>query len=463
MNVAGRELTELTIERANDYYEKLLDLVDGAATMIPTVAYRIGQVPPRALPDHDDIVETLLYRADIGDQDRKKWAKKARKALRKGHEALAYTVVNPDELARQAEVDAEAHKIRVREEARRLVAEEAMEGDEPADDYADVAALIENGVQRRVPDAGGVRTDGLHLLYSAAVSGLVAPPEAGKTLIAIAMACDELAGGGRVLHIDADHNGAAATLSHYLAAVNVEHDTLTDRDRFRYVDVRSADHLRRVVAEAAEWEPTLVVVDSVGEIVPLFGGDSNSNDDYRRIHRETLLPLARLGAAVLVLDHVTKEEGRGGYAIGAGAKKAAMDGAYYGVASVEPFVPGVGGAAALTVLKDRHGGVRAASPAGKSPTAAVFRLDSRAGASSWEFHPGRSAEERSDEQAEADVEFVLSLDPFPTSRTKLQAALKASQGKGWRDERANAALTEARRRRENPTTFPIESTTNTKD
>lgn len=461
MNVAGRDLTELTLERARATYEALLDLVDGAASMIPTVAYRIGQVPPRVLPDHDEIVEALLYRADIGEQDRKKWSKKARKALRDGHDALAYTVVDPDELSRRAEIDAEAHKIRVREAARRIVAEEAMESDEPADDYADVAVLIENGVQRREPDAGGIRADGTRMAYSAAVNGLVGPPESGKTLVAIAQACDELARDGRVLHIDADHNGAEATISLYLAAVNVEHDTLTDRDRFRYVDVRSADHLRRVIAEAGEWEPTLVVIDSVGEIVPLFGGDSNSNDDYRRIHRETLLPLARLGAAVLVLDHVTKEEGRGGYAIGAGAKKAAIDGSYLAVAVMDPFVPGEGGAAALTILKDRHGGLRAASPAGKNPTAAVFRLDSRAGSSSWEFHPGRSVEERSDEQAEADVEFVLSLDPFPTSRTKLQAALKASQGKGWRDERANAALTEARRRRDALTTFP--TTTNTKD
>lgn len=458
MNVEGRDLTELTPERAADYYEKLLDLVDGVASMIPTVAYRIGQVPPRALPDHDDIVEALLYRADIGNQDRKKWAKKARRALRKGHDDLSYTVVNPDELAQQAEIDAEVHKLEVREAAKRQFAEQTVD-DEPADDYTDVAALIENGIDRPVPDAGGVRTDGVFLSYSAAVNGIVAPPESGKTLIAIAQACDELAKGGRVLHIDADHNGAEATVSLYLAAVSVEHDTLTDRDRFRYVDVRSAEHLRRVIAEAAEWEPTFVVVDSVGEIVPLFGGDSNSNDDYRRIHRETLLPLARLGAAVLVLDHVTKEEGRGGYAIGAGAKKAAIDGTYLAVAVMDPFVPGVGGSAALTILKDRHGGLRAASPAGKNPTAAVFRLDSRAGSSTWEFHPGRSAEERNDEQAEADVTFVLSLDPFPTSRTKLQAALKASQGKGWRDERANAALIEARRRRETPTTFPIEPTT----
>ncbi|MFS0794590.1 AAA family ATPase [Microbacterium sp. 1P10AE] len=401
-----------------------------------------------------EIVDLLVEHApEMEPKHEKKIRRRAKKAVEKVRDAdtRGFVRIAPDELAQREALDDKKAEIRLRRQAQREVeAEEAAQGDEPADDYADVAELIAKGVERRVPDAGGLRADGVRLAYSGAVNGLVGPPESGKTLVAIASACDTLKAGGSVLHVDSDHNGAEATISHYLAADGVEPDVLTDRARFRYVDVRSADHLRRVVAEAAEWSPSIVVVDSVGEIVPLFGGDSNSNDDYRRIHREILSPLADAGAAVLVLDHVTKEEGRGGYAIGAGAKKAAIDGSYLAVAPVEPFVPGVGGAAALTILKDRHGGLRAESPAGKSPTAAVFRLDSRSNVSTWEFHRGRSAEERDDEQAEADVEFVLGLDPFPTSRTKLQAALRAAQGKGWRDERANAALTAARARREAP-------------
>lgn len=344
-----------------------------------------------------------------------------------------------------------AHVLMARKRGLEIVAE--LEGsDDEGDDYADVAAAIEKGIERRVPDAGGVRNDSVRLAYSGAVNGLVGPPESGKTLVAIAQACDELKAGGRVLHVDADHNGLSATLAHYLAA-SIEPAVLGDRSRFRYVDVRSAEHVRRVVADAAEWLPTFAPVDSVGELVPLFGGDSNSNDDYRRIHREILTPLARLGAAVLVLDHVTKEESRGGYAIGAGAKKAAIDGTYLQVQSVEPFTPGVGGAAALKILKDRHGGLRAESPVGKSPTAAVFRLDSRSDVSTWEFWRGRDAEEGADEQAEADVAYVLALEPFPTSRAKLQAALKSAQGAGWGNDRAHAALEAARSRRNDSSPF----------
>jgi len=416
------------------------------------IAERVGANVAPSVVAREDVVHALRKHGGKLKELAEAWDRGRR-------DGTARLLASADEAAtRQSAVNERLETLRIYDEAAEARAAEKMGREDEGDDYADVAALIEAGVERRVPDAGGVRSDGARLSYRGAVNGLVGPPESGKTLVAIAQACDDMKAGARVLHIDADHNGAEATISHYLAADGIEADTLSDRESFRYVDVRSADHLRRIVAAAAEWRPTLVVVDSVGEIVPLFGGDSNSNDDYRRIHREVLSPLADLGAAVLVLDHVTKEEGRGGYAIGAGAKKAAIDGSYLAVVNVEPFVPGLGGAAALTILKDRHGGLRAASPAGKGPTAAVFRLDSRGGVTSWEFHPGRDASDRADEQAEADVAFVLSLEPFPASRSALQAALRASQGKGWRNDRATAALDAARARREAPTTFPIDPT-----
>lgn len=456
MNVNGVSFVAVPAKVRDEILDNFDEVTRTDPDMAPRAARAVAEVTGMKA---SEIIERGLKVAGKMSPDReRRFRRRMKKAIDEAREAQhrGYVAHALDDAARRAEFEERLERERQYRAVKRAVdAEEAATGDEPADDYADVAALIEAGVQRRVPDAGAVRNDGVRLAYSAAVNGLVGPPESGKTLVAIASACDTLKAGGSVLHIDSDHNGPEATITHYLAADGVDRDDLADRDRFRYVDVRSADHLRRVVAEAADWRPTFVVVDSVGEIVPLMGGESNSNDDYRRIHREILSPLADLGAAVLVLDHVTKEEGRGGYAIGAGAKKAAIDGSYLAVASVEPFVPGIGGAASLSILKDRHGGLRAESPAGKSPTAAVFRLDSRAAVSSWEFWRGRSAEERDDEQGEADVAHVLALDPFPSSRTKLQAELKASQGKAWSTDRAQAALTEARRRRDSLTTFDV--------
>ncbi len=416
-------------------------------------------VPPSGTP-----LERL--EKHLGEKAAKKAAaSRLAKAWERGARAALDDTLPMTDSQRLVALNDEVDRQRLRAEAADIVkAERAGQGDE-GDDYADVAALIEQGVEQRTPDAGGIRSDGARLSYRGAVNGLVGPPESGKTLVAIAQACDDLKAGERVLHIDADHNGPAATLSHYLTADGIEADVLADRARFRYVEVRSADHLRRVVAEATAWRPTLVVVDSVGEVVPLFGGDSNSNDDYRRIHREILSPLADLGAAVLVLDHESKANGPGGYAIGASAKKAAIDGSYLAVSPVEPFVPGQGGAAALSILKDRHGGLRAVSPSGKNPTAAVFRLDSRGGVTTHEFYPGKGADERADDRLDSDVAFVLALPEFPASRTALQAAVRAkeSDGKGWNNNRAHAALQAARQRRTTLTTFPIDDPTTTKE
>ena len=71
-------------------------------------------------------------------------------------------------------------------------------------------------------------------------------------------------------------------------------------------------------------------MDSIGESLAAEGFKPNDDDDVTRWFR--LLPrrLARNGAAVMGVDHVTKSaEGRGLYAIGSQRKLAAIDGAAY--------------------------------------------------------------------------------------------------------------------------------------
>lgn len=393
------------------------------------------------------------------DEQMRKSIGKARDAQRRGYVARVL-----DEASRLADFEADMEKERRRRAVRRaLDAEEAATSGERADEYADGAAVVariaENGgAQTREPDAGGVRNDGVHLGYRAKTHAIVGAPESGKTLATIAMACDEIRAGGSVLHLDSDDNSEDDTFALYLA-FGIDPEILADPTRFRYSAVRTAEGARRFVADADDWRPTMAILDAVAPFMALFGFNPNDNAEYRVWHGEIPARLSALGASVWQIDHVNRTDGDSfRYAGGAGQKLGAISGVQYGVTVVEPFVPGQGGASALKILKDRPGGVRAASPSGKTPTAAVFRLDSRGGTSTWEFWRGRESEDREDEQAEADVAHVLTLDPFPTSRAVLQAALKASQGRAWRNDRAQAALAEARRRRESATTtFPIES------
>lgn len=309
-----------------------------------------------------------------------------------------------------------------------------------ASPFVDIAAALKGDLTAPVPTAGGIRADGERMLYRAAVNGIVGEPEQGKTLVASAMVADELVKGGSALWVDADHNGAAATVARMRMA-GVADDVLTDPARFRLAVPADREALGAVVKAGVASPASVVVIDSVGEVMSMLGAKSNDDGDYTRVHRAVFTPLADAGSAVLVLDHLAKTALSTGYASGTGAKKRAMDGAYYGITAVEAFRPGVGGAAALKILKDRHGGVRAKTA---SDTAAVFRLDSRAGAMTWEFWPGKSDEQRLSDRDRADVEFVLSLDPLPASRTGVIAAAREATGKGWAKERADAALQAAR-------------------
>lgn len=439
-------------------FVKILSTINSTdLVQIEAVGNAIARRIPAELIGSKEAMRQSLEMAPeaIGDELRA-----MRKAFKRGYRRGAYlrSIAPLEPVSKLVEAyeyeERKARKRQDRQMVRELAVEEAGDVEDGTADYTDVAALIENGIEDRVPDAGGIRNDGTRMGYRGKTHALIGPPESGKTLVSIAMACDELKEGGNVLHLDADDNGAADTIAKYLA-FGVAPEILSNPTRFRFVEVRTADHVRRVVSDAAEWLPTHVTIDAVGEFMPLWGLSSMSDDEYRQWHREVPKSLSKLGAAVWVIDHVTKAEGSSnGYASGTHAKKGALSGVSYSVTCIEEFAPGREGAAAIKILKDRVGGVRATSPEGKNPTAAVFRLDSRGGASTWEFWKGRPEEERVAEQSEADVVFVLGLAPFPTSRAALQAALKASQGKGWRDGRANAALIEARRRRESVTTFP---------
>ncbi|MGO1851372.1 AAA family ATPase [Microbacterium sp.] len=305
----------------------------------------------------------------------------------------------------------------------------------------DVAVALSGGLEVPVPSLGSRRTDDHQLLYRSAVNVLFGPPEGGKTLIAIAHAIDVLRGGGLVLHLDLDHNGVAGIIGRY-RALGAPLDRLSDPSRFRLVMPETREEYLVHVSDALAFPPDLVVVDSIGELLPMFGGDSNSADEYSAVHRAALTSFAATGAGVLALDHVSKGAGRSlsEGATGSHAKKRAVDGVMLRVGVIEAFAPGSGGAASLSIAKDRHGGVREYSPTGgegQEPIAAVFRLEYEpSGRAHWTLHPGRLADDRLD----ADVAALSRLVPPPTSKTDVKARMR------WGTDRALAALQEWRDR-----------------
>lgn len=316
--------------------------------------------------------------------------------------------------------------------------------------YCDVKELLERGpIQPPAPEYGQ-RNDGVGLFYRGMVNSLIGDPESGKTWIALTAAADVLFSGGSALIVDLDHNGPQATVSR-MRAFGVPTETLSDPNRFRYTEAEDIPAILGVVDDAATWQPDLTVIDSVGELLPMFGANSNSADDYTRVHTAAIKPFATTGSCVVLIDHQSKGSDSRAYgATGTAAKKRAISGTMLRVTVDEPFAPGAGGAAEITLVKDRHGGLRASCSREREPLAGRFQMTDLDGALTWSIRPPADGEKPklshkvdglSGEQMLNELD---RLDPAPTSIRDIKTRCawgtsKASEA--WRlwQEREGAA------------------------
>ncbi|WNG95296.1 AAA family ATPase [Mycobacterium sp. ITM-2016-00318] len=279
------------------------------------------------------------------------------------------------------------------------------------------------------------RDDGIGLFYRGQVNVVFGDSEAGKTMLCDFGTVQVLNDGGNVLRLDLDHNGPDATVARLLA-LGASTTVLRDDSRFLYTEPDDALHLTRIVAHMATWLPTFVVLDSIGELMPLYKANSNSADEFTAVHRSVIKALAKTGAAVAAIDHISKgAESRSYGATGTAAKKRAAGGSSLRVSVDKPFTPGKGGSAWITIQKDRHGGLRQESPASdKEPVAGKFVMEVDGDVTRAYIRPPEPGTRNPAEIAPPDdVAAVEALDPHPKS------ARDARRRLAWRDERARKA------------------------
>jgi hypothetical protein len=303
--------------------------------------------------------------------------------------------------------------------------------------YVDICALLNGTVPEPPEPQLGRRTDGHCLFYAGQVNWVFGDPEAGKSWLCLACVVEALKAGRRVLVIDLDHNGAPATV-HRLLALGAPPDALRNPDLFRYCEPDDRAELRQVVDDSMLWRPAVAIVDSIGELLPMYGSSSNSADEFTSVHSNVLKPLAKSGAAVLAVDHLAKNaDSRAVGPGGTAAKRRAIGGVSIRVKVKQPFTPGHGGSATLVVNKDRHGGLRAHCPVGdREPVAGTFKLLAfNDGVLEWAIYPPADGERNNDESAPAeDVAAIGALDPPPSTVEDARARLR------WQKQRAANAL-----------------------
>lgn len=308
--------------------------------------------------------------------------------------------------------------------------------------YVDISALLDGTVPEPPEPVLGRRTDGRCLFYAGQVNWVFGDPESGKTWLCLACAAEALRQHRKVLIIDLDHNGAPATVRRLLD-LGAPADVLRNPNLFRYCEPEDRAELRQVVDDCTVWRPAFALVDSIGELLPMYGASSNSTDDFTVVHSNVLKPLAKAGAAVLAVDHLAKgADSRAAGPGGTAAKRRAIGGVSLRVKVKQPFTPGHGGSATLLVNKDRHGGLRAHCPVGdREPVAGTFKLLAfNDGVLEWAIHPPADGERNDDENAPAeDVAAIAALDPSPETvedarqRLKWQKQRTANALRAWRE------------------------------
>lgn len=240
--------------------------------------------------------------------------------------------------------------------------------------YVDVAAVFEGGATAPEPNILPFVNDS-YLFYAGEFNLVFGDAETGKTWLCLTAVAATIAAGGRAVVIDLDHNGAPSILSR-LEALGVSRNHLIDRQCFRMATPGSDIELKELISDLAVFRPDVVVLDSLGEVMPLFGGNSNSADDFTMVHAGVIKPLALAGAAVLAVDHLSKgTESRAFGPTGTVAKTRAVGGTAVRVSAEKAFRPGEGGKAKLELHKDRHGGVRKQVPSSDNrPVIGTFTL-----------------------------------------------------------------------------------------
>lgn len=298
--------------------------------------------------------------------------------------------------------------------------------------YGDVAALLAGELPPPPSPSILRRTDGQSMFYIAQVNLVFGEAESGKTWVAIGAIAEALVAGKRAAFIDIDHNGMQSIVTR-LMSFGVPTETLSDLEKFRYKEPEDKLDLVHTVADLKAWRPHIVTVDSVGELLPMMGLNSNSPDDFTIAHSAVLKPLAMAGACVIAIDHVAKNaESKAAGPTGTAAKGRAVGGVMLRVTVKDQFTPGSGGSCYLNIKKDRHGGLRASSPSGdKEPLAGTFKMFPD---SSFAVFAPQQGERTPDAAPGVDLAELQAMDPAPASVRDVMDRLK------WGSGRATLAL-----------------------
>lgn len=183
------------------------------------------------------------------------------------------------------------------------------------------------------------------------------------------------------------------------------------------------DPVARLVSQAEPFEAlvqeitgcTIVVVDSVTELMSLYGLNGDVREEVSTFHKRLRELFTDHDAGIILLDHVTKSTaGRGRWASGSERKISGLDGSGIAFDVVQKFGRGKVGRIKLSVSKDRPGYLDGELDDGKTIGEMVLTSDAVTGAVSFKVHRHNwldDVDERSGDSILKDIMKVLTHTP----------------------------------------------------
>lgn len=237
------------------------------------------------------------------------------------------------------------------------------------------------------------RADGVCVLYRGLTHSFHGESESGKTLIVELEVVRLIGCGERVLFIDFESD--AGLIVERLLEFGAQPDEIRKFLTYVRPEVRPDTTTQDLNAwlDLLRGRYALAVIDGVTDALGMFGYSTKDNDDVTTWARQLPRRIAdRTGAAVVLIDHVTKDgESRGRFAIGGQAKLSSLTGAAFTVEVVRPLGRGLRGVVVLRVAKDRPGFIRghAGPMRARDRTQEVARvvIDSTGPVPTWTVEP----------------------------------------------------------------------------
>lgn len=254
----------------------------------------------------------------------------------------------------------------VQAEVQTLMDSRRQVGEPPVDSWAPInlEPWLSGDLQPPEPTLGISRTDGLRLLYEGREHAVLGETESGKTWFAAGCVAAELLAGNHVVYIHYEESDPASTLER-LRLLDVDPTVLLARLHFYGPDKPPLpQHVNAMLTPT----PTLVIHDGVNEAMSMMGAEIKEAEGASSFRRQLITPFRRMGAAVLVCDHLPlAHDPSRRDAFGSVHKGNALDGARIMLTNTEPFGRNMRGSSKVMVTKDRPGQLRANGEATQHP------------------------------------------------------------------------------------------------